>query len=112
MTMPLFELRELHNFLLALIPIFVAIDVIAILPIFLSMTEGLAADEKKIIVRQSVITAFIVSICFLAIGKFIFGALGITVSDFKLAAGIVLLVLAINDILFPEKRRRLDRKST
>ena len=109
--MPLFELRELHNFFLALIPIFVAIDVIAILPIFLSMTEELAADEKKVIVRQSVITAFIVSICFLAIGKFIFGALGITVSDFKIAGGIVLLVLAINDLLFPEKRRRFEGSS-
>src|SRR4030065_1300602 len=111
MTMPLFELRELHNFLLALIPIFVAIDVIAILPIFLSMTEELAADEKKVIVRQSVITAFIVSICFLAIGKFIFGVLGITCSDFKIAGGIVLLVLAINDILFPEKTRRFQGTS-
>src|SRR3990170_7390904 len=109
--MPLFELRELHNFLLALIPIFVAIDVIAILPIFLSMTEGLAADEKKVIVRQSVITAFNVSICFLAVGKFVFGVLGITVSDFKIAGGIVLLVLAISDLLFPEKRRRFEGSS-
>lgn len=88
-----------------------AIDAIAILPIFLSMTEGLMVDEKKVIVRQSIITAFVVSICFLAVGKFVFGVLGITVSDFKIAGGIVLLVLAINDLLFPEKRRRFEGSS-
>jgi len=89
----------------------VAIDAIAVLPIFLSMTEEMQANEKRVILRQSVITAFIVSICFLAIGKFIFGVLGITVSDFKIAGGIVLLVLAINDILFPEKTRRFQGTS-
>ena len=102
---------EITNFLLALIPIFVAIDAIAVLPIFLSMTEGMPPDDKKIIIKQSVITAFLVSVCFLAVGKFIFSALGITVADFKIAGGIVLLVLAINDLLFPEKTRRFQGSS-
>lgn len=102
---------EITNFLLALIPIFVAIDAIAVLPIFLSMTEGMPPDDKKIIIKQSVITAFLVSVCFLAVGKFIFSALGITVADFKIAGGIVLLVLAINDLLFPEKARRFQGSS-
>ena len=102
---------EITNFLLALIPIFVAIDAIAVLPIFLSMTEGMPPDDKKIIIKQSVITAFLVSVCFLAVGKFIFSALGITVADFKIAGGIVLLVLAINDLLFSEKTRRFQGSS-
>ncbi len=102
---------EITNFLLALIPIFVAIDAIAVLPIFLSMTEGMPPDDKKIIIKQSVITAFLVSVCFLAVGKFIFSALGITVADFKIAGGILLLVLAINDLLFPEKTRRFQGSS-
>ncbi|MEK6589551.1 MAG: MarC family protein [Nitrospinota bacterium] len=102
---------EFSNFLFAVIPIFVAIDVIAILPIFLSMTEGLMAGEKGVIIKQSVVTAFIVSLCFLGVGKFIFSVLGITVSDFKIAGGGVLFVLAINDLLFPEKARRTQGSS-
>jgi multiple antibiotic resistance protein len=102
---------DITNFFLATIPIFVAIDAIAVLPIFITMTEGVAAAEKKVILKQSVITAFIVSLCFLAVGKFIFGALGITVSDFKIAGGIVLLVIAINDLLFPGKRRSFEGSS-
>ncbi|MBI3814189.1 MAG: MarC family protein [Nitrospinae bacterium] len=102
---------DITNFFLAIIPIFVAIDAIAVLPIFINMTEGVSAAEKKVILKQSVITAFIVSLCFLAVGKFIFGALGITVSDFKIAGGIVLLVIAINDLLFPGKRRSYEGSS-
>ncbi|MBI4377589.1 MAG: MarC family protein [Nitrospinae bacterium] len=102
---------EFSNFLFAVIPIFVAIDVIAILPIFLSMTEGLRAGEKGVIIKQSVVTAFIVSLCFLGVGKFIFSVLGITVSDFKIAGGGVLFVLAINDLLFPENARRMQGSS-
>ncbi len=102
---------ELKDFFLAIIPIFVAMDAIAVLPIFINMTEGVTAAEKKVILKQSVITAFIVSICFLVVGKFIFGALGITVSDFKIAGGIVLLVIAINDLLFPGKRRSFEGAS-
>ncbi|MBI3600739.1 MAG: MarC family protein [Nitrospinae bacterium] len=102
---------DITNFFLAIIPIFVAIDAIAVLPIFINMTEGVSAAEKKVILKQSVITAFIVSLCFLAVGKFIFGALGITVSDFKIAGGIVLLVIAINDLLFPGKKRSFEGSS-
>ena len=102
---------EITNFLLALIPVFVAMDAIAVLPIFLSMVEGMPPNDKKIIIKQSVITAFLISVCFLAVGKFIFSALGITVADFKIAGGIVLLVLAINDLLFPEKTRRFQGSS-
>lgn len=102
---------DITNFLLALIPVFVAMDAIAVLPIFLSMVEGMPPDDKKIIIKQSVITAFLISVCFLAVGKFIFSALGITVADFKIAGGIVLLVLAINDLLFPEKTRRFQGSS-
>lgn len=102
---------DITNFLLALIPVFVAMDAIAVLPIFLSMVEGMPPNDKKIIIKQSVITAFLISVCFLAVGKFIFSALGITVADFKIAGGIVLLVLAINDLLFPEKTRRFQGSS-
>lgn len=102
---------DITNFLLALIPVFVAMDAIAVLPIFLSMIEGMPPDDKKIIIKQSVVTAFLISVCFLAVGKFIFSALGITVADFKIAGGIVLLVLAINDLLFPEKTRRFQGSS-
>src|SRR5208337_2492738 len=98
---------EIKNFLLAIIPIFVAMDAVGVLPFYLSFTEGMKAAEMKRVVRASILTGFVVSLGFLAVGKFIFTVIGITVSDFKVAGGTILLVIAIRDLLFPERRRNI-----
>jgi len=95
------------NYLLALIPIFVAIDVIGILPIFIALTEDTEAKERTRIVKQSIVTAFAVSMGFLALGKFVFRVLGVSISDFKIAGGIILLIISTTDLLFPQKTSRL-----
>src|SRR3989304_1661416 len=105
------ELQILHiehwsNFLLAFIPLFIAIDVVGILPIFMSLVDGIEKPRKTKIINQSVITALSVSIGFLALGKFVFSVLGIEIYDFKMAGGLLLLVFAINDLLFSEKGKR------
>ena len=105
------ELQILHiehwsDFLLAFIPLFIAIDVVGILPIFMSLVDGIEKPQKTKIINQSVITALSVSIGFLAIGKFVFSVLGIEIYDFKMAGGLLLLVFAINDLLFSEKGKR------
>jgi len=98
---------EIKNFLLALIPIFVAMDAIGVLPFFLSFTEGMKVAERKKVVRASILTGFVVSLGFLAVGKFIFAIIGITVSDFKVAGGVILLVIAIRYLLFPERNESI-----
>jgi multiple antibiotic resistance protein len=93
-------------FLLALIPIFVAMDALGTLPIYLSLTDGMNYFERKKVVRDSIITGFLVTISFLALGKVVFAVIGVTISDFKVAGGVILLVIAVHDLLFPEKKRR------
>lgn len=100
------HIEHWHNFLLAFIPLFIAIDVVGILPIFMSLIEGIDRPQKRKIVQQSAITALSVSIGFLVIGKFVFSVLGIEIYDFKLAGGLLLLVFAIKDLLFAEKDKR------
>lgn len=100
------RIEHWHNFLLAFIPLFIAIDVVGILPIFMSLVEGIEKPQKTRIINQSVITALSVSIGFLALGKFVFSVLGIEIYDFKMAGGLLLLVFSINDLLFAEKGKR------
>lgn len=100
------HIEHWHNFLLAFIPLFIAIDVAGILPIFMSLVEGVEKPQKIKTINQSVITALSVSVGFLALGKFIFSVLGIEIYDFKMAGGLLLLVFAINDLLFAEKGKR------
>uniref|UniRef100_A0A7C4ENT8 UPF0056 membrane protein n=1 Tax=Thermodesulfovibrio aggregans TaxID=86166 RepID=A0A7C4ENT8_9BACT len=92
------------SFLLTFIPLFVAIDAVGILPIYISLLEGIPDKEKTHIARQSVITAFLVAISFLFLGNFVFTLLGIGLSDFMIAGGILLLIISISDILRVKER--------
>jgi len=97
---------NLEIFLLSFIPLFVAIDVIGVTPLFIGYIEGLDKLSRKKLVRDAIITAFIVAVTFLLAGKLILTFLGITIDDFKIAGGIILLVLAITDIMSTGERRR------
>lgn len=99
-------LKSLPN---TFIPLFVAIGIFGILPIFISMTEHISQSKKKAIAMQSVITALLVSLAFTAVGEVIFGILGITVADFKIAGGLVLLVFAILDFTGNARRTKLTK---
>lgn len=93
-------MEMLNSFLLCVIPIMVAIDAPGVLPIYLEMTEGMSSGEKKKTVKQSVYTAFIITITFVFLGSAVFRLLGILVEDFMIAGGILLLVISINDLLY------------
>jgi multiple antibiotic resistance protein len=97
----------LKTFALAFIPIFVAVDAIGVLPIFISLTGKIKKKEKFRVVLTSVVTAICLAVGFLFLGKAVFRILGITVGDFMIAGGFVLFYIAIIDILNPGKRRRI-----
>ncbi len=93
-------------YVLTFIPIFVAVDVLGILPIFFSLVESLEFSERKRVISQSVVTASAVGLGFMFLGKAVFLIIGLLVADFKIAGGLVLLVLSLMDLLSPEKKRR------
>jgi multiple antibiotic resistance protein len=93
-------------FLLSFIPLFVAIDIIGTVPIFIGYSEGLTHKERRKLIFEAVITAFIVANIFLLGGKLVLVFLGITIDDFRIAGGIILLVLSINDIISSSEGRR------
>lgn len=89
----------MQSFLLAFIPLLVAIDVIGTLPLFMSLTENLSEDRRRRLTRQAVLTAFVVGMLFLFAGRAIFGVLGITDNDFRIAGGLLLLIIAVTDLV-------------
>jgi multiple antibiotic resistance protein len=95
----------LKQFLLCFIPIMVALDAPGTLPLYIGMTEGLDSQERKRIMRQSIITAFLVTVGFILVGRVVFNALGILVEDFMIAGGVVLLIIAIADIVRAGERK-------
>lgn len=98
------------NIFLAFIPIFVAVDAIGVLPIFVSLTQDLKRKVRLRIIFQSTITALCLAVGFIFLGKAVFKFLGITIGDFMIAGGAILFCIAIIDILKPGKHRRLPSK--
>jgi multiple antibiotic resistance protein len=87
-----------ESIVLAFIPLFVAVDPLGMLPVFLSLTGGMDGAGRRTVARQAVLTALLVSLGFLVAGKFIFRVLHITSGDFLVAGGAILFVLAIRDL--------------
>lgn len=98
------------NLLLAFIPVFVAVDAIGTLPIYISLTEKMERDEKRRVLAESLLTALCLAVGFIFLGKLIFRFLGITVGDFMVAGGAVLFCIAILDILGSQSERKISQK--
>lgn len=96
----------MNDFWLCFVPLFVAVDAIGVLPLFLSLTEGLDPDRLRLVIRQSVITASTVAVAFLVVGPAVLRFLGITVPDFMMAGGVLLLAISLTDLLTGAKRQR------
>ena len=88
----------LNDILLVFIPMFFTVDAIGILPIFVSLTQGLTPQEKRQIISQSLVTASLVAVSFIFLGKWVFHFLGITMGDFMVAGGVILFCLAMVDL--------------
>jgi len=93
--------------LLSFIPIMVALDAPGTLPLYVAMTEGIKKHERRTIVRQSILTALLITIGFVFLGRAVFQALGILVEDFMIAGGIVLLIIAVSEIVRAGERKIL-----
>jgi len=88
----------LEKFLLAFIPLFVAIDPIGLAAVFLGLGQNMAPERRQKIADQATWTGGLVALGFLFLGQSVFKALGISVSDFQIAGGLILFILAAKDL--------------
>jgi multiple antibiotic resistance protein len=92
-------LREiLTQSLIALSAIFVVVDPFAAVPFFLAMTSDQSAAQRRETARRAAIGAWLILTSFGLLGALLFRLLGISIPAFKLAGGILLLLIAIDMI--------------
>jgi len=89
----------LTKFLIAFIPIFVAIDAIGMVAIFIGLGAHVEARRRQQEAILGIGTALAISVGFMFLGRLIFQALGITVADFQVGGGLILLAFAVRDLL-------------
>jgi multiple antibiotic resistance protein len=87
------------KFLVAFIPIFVAIDAVGMVAIFIGLGANVEPKRRQQEALLGIGTALAISVGFMFLGKLIFAALGITVADFQVAGGLILLAFAVRDLL-------------
>ena len=84
---------------MSFIALFVAIDVVAVIPIYLSITQDFNGLQRRKLLGKALLTAGLIALIFLLSGNFIFLIFGITEADFKVGGGIVLLAIAVMDLV-------------
>ena len=89
----------LEPYILTFIPIFVAVDAIGNIPLFISLVEGATKKQRHRAIVDSVTTATVVAIIFMFVGKWVLRLIGITIADFQVAGGVLLFVISMRLLL-------------
>ena len=90
--------ESLGKFLQAFIPLFVAIDPVGMAAVFLALGQGATPATRRRVAWQATVTGGVIALGFLFLGQNVFTAVGVSVKDFQVAGGLILLILAARDL--------------
>ena len=83
-------------FVTAFVSLFVTLDAVGNVPIFLSITPHSSEAERAAMVSRAVLVVFAVLVLFAAFGNLIFKFFGVTIEAFRIVAGLLLLKIAFD----------------
>jgi multiple antibiotic resistance protein len=101
-----------ENILENTVLLFVAVDPIALVPIFASLTRGLSQKVIKIIYTQASIIAFTILSLFWLFGSAILEIMGISMSSFKIIGGLFLIAIAFQMVFEQRNGRKQNTADT
>jgi len=97
-------LAVLKPYIITFVPIFLAIDILGTVPLYLGLTDGLTHKQRRRILNESILIASVLAVVFVFLGRLILTGLGITIDDYRIAGGILLFIISVYLIL-PGKSR-------
>lgn len=93
----------INHFAIYFITLFFCIDVLGLSPIFISMTCHLSPEKQRAVVNKSVSISLAILLVFAIFGLSVLNIFGISLEAFKVAGGILLLLIAIEMVLGGKK---------
>lgn len=94
------------HWLEAIIALFVIVDPIGNIPTFLGVTAGVPAEKRQRAYTVSVAVAAGILLLFSFTGDVIlYWIFGIGIADLQIAGGVLLVIMAIDDLVFGSQRR-------
>lgn len=99
----------LEFYITAFVTLFLVIDPLGLLPVFISMTQGLTKKRRSIALRASVVALCILALFGLA-GESLLEFIGIGMPAFRISGGILLFLTAV-EMLFNKRSQRREEQS-
>ena len=89
-------LKDFHE---VFVPLFVAMDPLAVVPFLLTLLKPIEASRRMRVIHVALVTGLVLGLLFLGLGRGILLLLDIQVAHFLIAGGIVLLAVSLRDLL-------------
>ncbi len=96
------------SFAKAIIALFIIVDPLGDIPIFISLTEKMAEGEKRRVFNTATVVGLILLLVFAFTGQEIFMLFGISVYAFEVVGGILLLIIAIRILISGSMQEKAD----
>ena len=93
----------LQSFINEFVMMWVLIDPIGTVPVFLMVTASMKEEHRRMIATRAIILSAVILVGFLFGGHFLLRVLGIPLPSFQIAGGIVLFLFALTMIFGPSK---------
>lgn len=96
-------------FLSAFAMLFVVIDPPGCAPIYAGLTKGALPNQQRAMAIRAVMIATAILLVFALVGEALLRTLGISLSAFRIAGGIMLFIIALEMVFEKRQERREDR---
>ncbi|XRO77258.1 NAAT family transporter [Methanocaldococcus sp. 10A] len=100
---------DLQYFILAFTSIFSILNPFGAVPVFITLTESYPKKERDLVAKKTVIYTLAILLVFTLFGEWILKFFGISLDAFKIAGGILLLLISL-DMVRGKQESKIQRK--
>lgn len=103
-------MTELSVLITAFTTLFIIIDPPGLVPLFIALTQGISAKQRRAIAIRACLVAGGLMLAFLFLGEAVLGFIGISMPAFRIAGGVLLFLTAL-DMLFERRQSRREHSA-
>ncbi|MDX8349778.1 MarC family protein [Cognatiyoonia sp. IB215446] len=103
-------MTELPALIAAFTTMFIIIDPPGLAPVFIALTQGMSAAQRRAIAVRACVVSAVLMVLFLFLGETVLGFIGISMDAFRIAGGVLLFLTAL-DMLFQKRQARREESA-
>lgn len=104
------SLDMLNELIPVFVTLFVIIDPLGLVPVFIVLTQGTSAAHRRRMAIRACLTSFFILAAFALIGEGLLGIFGIHMPAFRIAGGTLLFLIAL-EMLFEKRSQKRNQRA-